>query len=473
MASVSRQSLNQMIASQRAQFDALRSAGKVSEEIAVLFEGLLAMVHMLATLLLEKRTKKTSANSSLPGLLTPFDQTAPPRPGAKGKGRKHDTHPSVNTRVEIDEQISAVDQCSHCGENLSEVEVQDYERRIKVDIEFVTTETRIDAQIKRCPRCQQVNRGAFPDAMPGPPLQYGSGIVAFATDLIISQMVPLRRSAQMLRQISKTTLLNWWVMRLNKKLAHWEDKATERLLDMPLMHADETSIRANHKNHWIHTTSGADIVVKKCHPKRGAEALDTINIIPRYGARGNDYDEPGPKPVLVHDRWATQMRELLLEACREVAETELKRLTKARFEKVSACYSAILCAGRSELPPRPERKGTKGRLPKSETEKLLDAFVQYKPQILRFAGRTDVPFTNNKAEQDIRMAKVKQKVSGTFRNVNHAHAYCSISSYLQTMSCKGYNSLTAIQITLNQGDGHAWPIEIKLPLIRHINYLSA
>ena len=254
---------------------------------------------------------------------------------------------------------------------------------------------------------------------------------------------------------------------------------------MAVLHADETSIRVNTRNHWIHSCSGGDIVVKRCHRKRGAEAVDAINIIPRYGVPGpadDDDDDDRTRSVLVHDRWATyfkydncdhslcgahllrnlrhiekahqhnwatRMRQLLLATCREVADTETRTLSEVRFQEVSARYCAILKEGRKELPAPPPRQGKKGCLPRSEAEKLIDAFVEYKNEILRFAMCRQVPFTNSRSERDIQMAKVRQKISGTFRNVTHAHAYCRISSYLQSITCQGYNSLAAIQIALN------------------------
>ena len=201
-----------------------------------------------------------------------------------------------------------------------------------------------------------------------------------------------------------------------------------------VLHADETSIRVNRKKHWIHSCSGGDLVVKHCHPKRGAQALDDINIIPRYGDRGDADDEPHQKPVLVHDRWAAyfkykhcdhslcgphllrnlkyiekanahdwaiKMRRLLLDTCKEVSDADTKRLCAARFEKVSSKYTKILDDGKTELPPRPPRTGKRGRIPKSEAEKLHEAFVKFKNEILRFAERSEVPFSNNRAYADI------------------------------------------------------------------------
>ena len=69
--------------------------------------------------------------------------------------------------------------------------------------------------------------------------------------------------------------------------------------------------------------------------------------------------------------------------------------------------------------------------------------------MLLFAKESYVAFTNNRAERDLRMSKVKQKVSGCFRNREYAKAYCRISSHLQTMANYGYNPLVAIQIALS------------------------
>ena len=484
MATVSRESLGELMAERRAQFAALEASGQVTPEMSAFCEGLFALLQMLVTLLLEKRTRRTPANSDLPGSLAPFDRTAPAKAGAKGKGPKHARGECASARVEVERQASAVDQCRRCGEDLSSTAAEDHERRILVDIEFVTKETRIDAEIKRCPSCAEVNRGPFPDSMPAP-LQYGSGIIAFAADLLISQMVPLRRAAQLLRmisgrQVSEAALLKW-AMRAHRQLAAWEAAAVERLLGMPVLHADETSIRVDRRNHWIHSCSGGGITVKRRHRKRGAEALEAIGIIPRHGDRGSG-DEERPKPALVHDRWATyfmydrcdhalcgahllrnlkrieealdhrwakRMRQLLLEVCKEVSDSKDNTLSQVRFEEVTERYRAILADGRQELPARPARAGSRGRLPKSEAEKLHDALARHEDAVLRFAERSEVPFTNNAAERSIRMAKVKQKVSGTFRNADCADACCRISSYLQSMSCQGFGSLAAMQIALN------------------------
>ena len=113
-------------------------------------------------------------------------------------------------------------------------------------------------------------------------------------------------------------------------------------------------------------------------------------------------------------------------------------------------YRTILTQAKRELPTPPARlDGQRGRVAKSDAENLREALATYETEVLRFARDPDVPFTNNRAERDIRMAKVKQKISGCFRNTQYAAAYCRISSYLQSMANQGYNPLAAIQIALN------------------------
>ena len=238
---------------------------------------------------------------------------------------------------------------------------------------------------------------------------------------------------------------------------------------MPVLHVDETSMRIDHKNHWLPDCGAGDLTLKFVHPKRGRAAIDDINIIPRYGG------------VLVHDRWASylgydqcdhalcgshllrdlkfvmdahdhawarRMHKLLREACRDVAKHENKALSERAFRAVRKRYRTILTQGGKELPEPPPRTGRRGRIAKSDAENLLAALKKHETEVLRFVREPDVPFTNNPAERDIRMAKVKQKVSGCFRTPRHAAAYCRISSYLQSMAHQGYNPLTAVQIAL-------------------------
>ncbi len=143
------------------------------------------------------------------------------------------------------------------------------------------------------------------------------------------------------------------------------------------------------------------------------------------------------------------MKRLLKETCAKVSKRKEKRLTDKELANLQKRYRNILTRGEKELPPIPARpSGKRGKLAKSDAHNLWERFKKYESAVLRFAKDPHVAFTNNRAERDLRMAKVKQKVSGCFRVEIYAKAYCRISSYLQTMANKGHNPLVAIQMAL-------------------------
>ena len=109
----------------------------------------------------------------------------------------------------------------------------------------------------------------------------------------------------------------------------------------------------------------------------------------------------------------------------------------------------MLARGEKELPAIPPKpNGKPGKMAKSDAHNLWERLQEHETAVLLFAKQAEVSFTNNRAERDLRMAKVKHKVSGCFRTQIYAQAYCRISSYLQTMTNKGFNPLIAIQMAL-------------------------
>lgn len=474
MATVDRASLRAEFDALEGRFEALCADGGMSAEGRALFEALLSLFRLLMAVFMERGTPKGPRNSGLPSSQADADDTARARPGAKGKGPKADAGRSGLGRLVAETRTAPVAECRACGADLKGVEPARRERRVLVDVVFETRELTVEAEVKACPRCGAESRGRFPDDMPGP-LQYGHGMVAFAAHLMAAQMVPLKRTAQTLqaltgRAIAEATLLDW-LMRLHKALAGWEAAAVERLLAMPALHADETGLRVAGRTHWLHGVGAGGLTVKFVHPNRGRAAIDELGVIPRYGG------------VLVHDRWASyflypncrhalcgahllrdlkfvedahghawakRMGRLLAETCRKVRERPDKALGDDAFKAVRKRYRTILTQAKRELPAPPERvSGRRGRIAKSDAQNLHEALVKHEAEALRFARDPDVPFTNNRAERDIRMAKVRQKVSGCFRTLRHAEAHCRISSYLQSMALQGYNPIAAIQIALN------------------------
>jgi hypothetical protein len=148
--------------------------------------------------------------------------------------------------------------------------------------------------------------------------------------------------------------------------------------------------------------------------------------------------------------WASNMKRLLQETCVRVAKRKHKKLTKAEYANLQKRYRNILTRGEKEMPSIPVRQqGKRGKIAKSDAHNLWERLKEHEQAVLLFARHSQVSFTNNRAEQDLRMAKVKQKVSGCFRKEHFAKAYCRISSYLQTMANKGHNPMMAIQLALS------------------------
>ena len=470
MATLNKTSVRDEVDRLKQEFDRLCSDGKVSPEIRAVMSSLLVVVDLILAIFLEKTTRKHNKNSSLPSSQTDKDETAVEHGVAKGKGRRVSGETS-NTRIKETIAVASVETCDTCGVLLDKVPCRAYERRTKVDIVFEKIVEHVDAEIKQCPNCDAIVKGSFPEDMPGR-LQYGNGLKAFAIHLIISQMVALNRvqkqiSAMMGMVISEATLLKF-VLRLHRGLAAWEASAIEGILQAPSVHADETSCRVEKKNHWIHVYSSGGTTLKLLHCKRGKEAIVGLNIIPRYGG------------VIVHDcwasylsythcghglcgshllreltfvvesnqyRWAQNIKRLLKETCRTVAKREEKCLTEAEYANLQKRYRNILTRGGKELPEIPKKqKGKRGRIAKSDAHNLWERLKEHETAVLLFAKDPHVPFTNNRAERDLRMAKVKQKVSGCFRSEQYARAYCRISSYLQTMAAQGVNPFVAIQM---------------------------
>jgi transposase len=478
MASVNKQSLREEFDTLKARFEHLSAKGKMGAESRALFRAMLMLFELLMAVFMERRTTKDTSNSSLPSSQTPKDDTAPTPPGAKGKGKPQNDTRSGNTRTVETVEVSEVNACETCGEDLSHTPCHGHERRTRIDIVFEKVISHVDAEIKQCPRCRAQTKGSFPADMSGP-LQYGPGIKAYVLNLLIAQMLSLKRIQHSIlaligQAISEASILKY-VMQLHHALGDWEHSAIDQLLAMPAMHVDETSLRVDKKNHWIHVCSAGDITVKFLHPKRGLEAIEAIGVIPRYGA------------VIIHDcwasylsyehcdhglcgshllreltfvvdangyAWAANMKRLLQETCFLVAKRKSKKLTAREYKNLQKRYRNILTRGEKELPPiPPKQNGKRGKVAKSDAHNLWERMKKHETAVLLFAKLPHVPFTNNRAERDLRMAKVKQKVSGCFRIRKYAEAYCRISSYLQTMANQGYNPLVAIQMALS---GHLY-----------------
>jgi len=452
----------------------------------MLIQGMFLLFEVLVSVFLEKTTRKNSKNSSLPPSQTQKDESATTAAGSKSQSGPETLDRFSNSRAVVKTRQAKAEDCSICGEDLRNVPCSGHERRTKIDIVFEKVTEHVDAEVKECPTCNSTVKGEFPTDMPGP-LQYGNGLKAWLINLVIAQMVAIGRAQKMVQTLigvalSEATILKY-VLQLHAALESWEASAKLALLQASVMHCDETSLRVEKQNYWVHVYSAGDITLKYLHRKRGREAVQDIGILPLYGG------------TIIHDclasyftygncrhglcgshllreltfviesngyGWAKNMKKLLKATCKRVSARESKELTPKEYAALQKCYRSIVTRGKKKMPPILERSsGKRGRLAKSDAHNLLERLEKHEAGALLFAKYAGVPFTNNRAERDLRMAKVKQKVSGCFRSVLFAHAYCRISSYLQTMAYRGYNPLIAIQLALA---GNAPLEKLNLPM---------
>lgn len=473
MSTVNKQSLREEAERIKTEFNQLILEQKINKESKILFQSMLMLINLLISIFLERTTIKNNKNSSKPSSQTEKDESSTINTGTNSKGKAESSVTANNTRTVETITIAKVTHCDICGQDLTKSACQGHERRTKIDILFEKIVEHTDAEIKYCDNCDVTVKGKFSADLSGP-LQYGNGLKAYIINLLISQMMSLNRIKKLINamigtMIAEASILKF-VLRLYQALENWELNATEQILKSLAINVDETSLRVDKKNNWIHSYSSGELVLKFLHKKRGTEAINAIGIIPHYSG------------IIIHDcwgsyltynncshglcgshlvreltyiiesnryNWASNMKELLLQTCKIVSKKKNKKLSRKKYAKLQQHYRNILTRGEKELPAIPPKpNGKRGNVAKSDAHNLWERLKKYESAVLLFAKKSEVSFTNNRAEQDIRMAKVKQKVAGCFRTEIYAKAYCRISSYLQTMANKGYNPLIAIQMAL-------------------------
>ena len=229
----------------------------------------------------------------------------------------------------------------------------------------------------------------------------------------------------------------------------------------PVINLDETGMRINASRNWLHVAGTNKLTYYFPHKKRGSEAMDVMGILPSYtGVVTHDFWKLYNKYVCQHSlynvhllweltgtsensdqQWPKIMADLLM-CIKHYVDNGL--LDTELIQRFSEDYDHITCFGMSENPPDLEsnvQSGKRGRKKQTTVKNLLDRFIGYKEDILRIIYDPEVPFDNKQAERDIRMTKVQQKISGTFRNEQGARNFCRIRGYVSTVS---KNSLSII-----------------------------
>jgi transposase len=429
---------------------------------------------------LEARLAKNSRNSSKPPSSDPPFNKPPPRSQRKASGRKpggQKGHRGVTRTLaeEVDHQVvAALSGMCGCGRAWSQAETALLpERRqvIEVVMRREITEHRIVEG--RC-ACGCVQRSAFPAGVEAP-VQYGPGVAALAVYLTQYQLLPYQRSADLLAQLAGIALspgtVRAMVATAAERLQAPVAAIHDALVATPVAHADETGMRVGGGLNWLHVLSTAELSAYFSHPKRGAEALEAFGLLARFTG------------VLVHDHWAAYLRydgahafcnahhlreliaieetipsqtwagemiTLLCEAntaANTARAQQLQALPAARIEHFQARYDAILEAAAARNPRRPAKPGQRGRVAQSPAFNLIARLREQREGVLRFLTDLRVPFDNNQAERDVRMPKLKQKVSGCFRATGGAEQFATIRSYLSTLHKQGSDLFQALVLT--------------------------
>lgn len=362
--------------------------------------------------------------------------------------------------------------CTGCGIDLTGVASFGVEARQVVDLppmHLVVTEHRAHTCV--CPDCRHTNRALFPQGVTAR-VQYGPRVQALSVYLSTYQLLPYARIRQVFAdlfgaRLSTATVFSA-VQSAQSALKEVVNDIKKALTQAPVAHFDESGCRVAGQLHWWHVASTNRLSFYSFHRSRGKIGMDVAGVLPDFvGCAVHDGWSSYQRYRCTHSLcnahhlreltalfeqsgqvWAQKMHALLTEIYGAVErakhETCLRMhpLLEARFE---VRYRSLLAEGFAANPPPEPVVGQKGRQKQSTARNLLNRLQRFQPEVLAFLYDFSVPFDNNQAERDIRMLKLKQKVSGCFRVADGAEAFCTIRSYLSTLQKQGQSVWSALE----------------------------
>jgi transposase len=445
----------------------LEADKKISPALRAMFEMLLMIITLLAG-----KLGLNSQNSSKPPSTDPnrkkktgsnIGNNKPGgQPGRVGKNLEPVNNPDTIIPIKLDKRRLPKGNYREVG----------FESRQVIDIEISRIVTEYRAQVLEDASGKRYV-AAFPKGV-SRPIQYGQSIKAHAVYLSQFQLIPYERVADYFINeasipISVGSLFNFNQEAYNL-LDGFDALAKQKLIQAALIHADETGINVNGKRIWLHNASNDKWTYFYPHEKRGCDAMNEINILPNFrGTLIHDHWKPYytyqncqhglcnahhiRELQWVIDNhpqytWAKFMQDLLLEINEAVNKTEKNCLDDAKINVYQMSFRQIIQTGEVEmpLPPLdPNQSPKRGRRKKSKERNLLERLRDFENDVLLFMVISYVPFTNNRGENDIRMTKVQQKISGCFKSMDGAKIFCRVRSYLLTAQKHGVTPTDALK----------------------------
>jgi transposase len=423
---------------------------------------------------LKSQTLTNSQNSSQP---PSKDKNRRPKDRSEGKGQGKKAGGQKGHKGQggkLYDEVSEVKYhkldvlCPNCQSDLSRIEPQEVIRRQIVDLpptmKPVVEEHQIEVKTcEGCGKCWQAHNDSIPHAE----FQYGPQVQALALYLNTRQMIPVQRGGELLKEFGIN--LSWGTLdnirrRGAQKLAGFYEALNHTLRGCSFLHLDETGTYVGGKNAWAHVTSNDFLSYYHIDIKRGQEALKNIGILDCFTGLGHhDCYSSYDGYSFIHARcnahlkrelqgvvdrgedqenWATNIQTLLLHAKTLVEKNETQVLSKnwrARFKNQMLSQVEI---GLKHHPEKSRPEGQlKGKVKQSKTHNLLRRIKKFCDDFLRFCSHPDAKFDNNQAERDIRMNKVKTKISGGFRSMQAAKEFMIIRSFIETLRKQGKDIL--------------------------------
>lgn len=419
---------------------------------------------------LERQLAKNSTNSSKPpssdGLKKPKPKSQRQKgkrknggqPGHEGKTLEQVETPDVIVRYEVDI-------CGQCQADLSGTEPLRLIKRQVFDIPPIRLQvTEHQAELKVCACCQQTTRGEFPEDVSAP-VQYGPNVLAHAAYLNSYHLIPLGRVREWFADcvgqgVSEATIEKA-VNQLADAVAPALDVIYEGVTRSGVVHFDETGFRIDNRLAWLHTACTETLSYYVVHLKRGQEAMLDMGVLPNcrgwavhdglkayFGfetvrhalCNAHHLRELEFVAEAYEATWAKDMQKLLRKMKKHDDDEDL---SEELIQSLQADYDALIEQGFQAFPIQPRPPDHKGRLAQHPVTNLLIRLRDHRDAVLAFLHHPEVPFDNNLAERDLRMMKVKQKISGCFRTWQGAEVFVAVRTYLATARKQGMSMLQA------------------------------